>query len=271
MHPAEADGAEYSRRISRRLALSSSVNLESWQWALLAAGAFITGLSKTGIAGLGVLPVALFANALPARESTGALLPLLICADFFGVAFFRKHADWSQLWKLFPWVLLGIFLGCFALGKFSDADAQRSIGGILIVMVALHFWRRRQADDLSARLPHAGWFVALTGIVAGFATMTANAAGPLMLLYLMAVGLPKLALVGTGAWFFLLVNVGKVPFSLHLDLISAESLRLDALLLLPMVPGALLGPVLLKRINQSAFEIMVLVFTILAALRLLLF
>jgi uncharacterized protein len=247
------------------------VNLESWQWALLAAGAFITGLSKTGIAGLGVLPVALFANALPARDSTGALLPLLICADFFGVAFFRKHADWSQLWKLFPWVVLGIFLGCFALGKFSNTDAQRSIGGILLVMVALHFWRRRQSDDLAAKLPHTGWFVALTGIIAGFATMTANAAGPLMLLYLMAIGLPKLALVGTGAWFFLLVNVFKVPFSLHLDLITADSLKMDALLLLPMLPGALLGPVLLKRINQSAFEIMVLVFTILATLRLLLF
>jgi uncharacterized membrane protein YfcA len=37
-----------------------------------------------------------------------------------------------------------------------------------------------------------------------------------------------------------------------------------------MVPGALLGPVFLKRINQSAFETMVLVFTILAAIRLLL-
>lgn len=245
------------------------MNLENWQWTLLAAGAFITGLSKTGIAGLGVLAVALFANALPARDSTGALLPLLICADFFGVAFFRKHAEWPQLWKLFPWVVVGILLGCFALGKFSNAEAQRSIGGILLAMVALQFWRRRQPDDLASRLPHAGWFVALTGIVAGFATMTANAAGPLMVLYLLAIGLPKLALVGTGAWFFLLVNVFKVPFSLHLGLITTGSLRMDALLFLPMVPGALLGPVLLKRINQKAFETMVLVFTILAALRLL--
>jgi len=245
------------------------VNLENWQWALLAAGAFFTGLSKTGIAGLGVLSVALFANALPARDSTGALLPLLICADFFGVGFFRKHAEWPQLWKLFPWVAVGILLGCFALGKFSDAEAQRSIGGILLAMVALQFWRRHYAGDLASRLPHAGWFVAFTGIAAGFSTMTANAAGPLMMLYLLAIGLPKLALVGTGAWFFLLVNVFKVPFSLHLGLITTGSLRTDAILLLPMVPGALLGPVLLKRINQKSFETMVLVFTILAAIRLL--
>jgi uncharacterized membrane protein YfcA len=245
------------------------VNLEPWQWALLAAGAFFCGLSKTGIAGLGVLSVASFANALPARSSTGALLPLLVCADFFGVAFFRKHAEWSHLWKLFPWVIVGIVLGCFALDKFSNVEAQRSIGAILLAMVALQFWRQRQSGDLATRLPHTRWFVALTGIAAGFATMTANAAGPLMVLYLLAIGLPKFTLVGTGAWFFLFVNLFKVPFSLHLGLITTDSLRMDALLCLPMIPGALLGPVILKRINQSAFETMVLLFTTLAAIRLL--
>lgn len=245
------------------------MNLTHWQWTLLAAGAFLVGMSKTGFAGLGVLGVALFAITLPARDSTGALVPLLVCADFFGVGFFRKHAEWSHLWKLFPWVAVGIVLGYFALGKFDNHDAQKTIAIILIVMVALQLWRQRQTGDLAARLPHAWWFVALTGIMAGFATMTANAAGPLMVIYLLAIGLPKLALVGTGAWFFLIVNLSKIPFSAHLGLITANSLKMDAILLLPMIPGALLGPIILKRMNQTAFEIMVLAFTILAALRLL--
>ncbi len=111
--------------------------------------------------------------------------------------------------------------------------------------------------------------MALTGITAGFATMTANAAGALMTIYFLAIGLPKLTNVGTGAWFFLFVNIFKIPFSVHLGLITPDSLRMDALLLIPMIPGALLGPVILKRINQTAFEIMVLAFTILAAIRLL--
>jgi len=245
------------------------VNLSPWQWTLLAAAAFLVGMSKTGFAGLGVLGVAFFANALPARDSIGALLPLLVCADFFGVGIFRKHAEWSHLWKLFPWVALGIVLGCFALGKFDNTEAKRAIAIILIVMVALQLWRQRRAGDLAARLPHAWWFVALTGILAGFATMTANAAGPLMVIYLLAIGLPKLALVGTGAWFFLIVNLFKIPFSAHLGLITADSLKLDAILCLPMIPGALLGPVILKRMNQTAFEIMVLAFTVLAAVKLL--
>ena len=235
---------------------------------MLAAGAFFTGLAKTGVAGLGVLSVALFANALPARDSTGALLPLLLCADLFGVTFYRKHAEWSHLWKLFPWVVLGILLGCFALDKLTDTQSRQTIGAILLGMIFLQVWRQRQPGDLAARLPHTNWFVALIGIAAGFATMTANAAGPLMTLYLLAIGLPKLVLVGTSAWFFLLVNAFKVPFSLHLGLITTGSLRMDALLILPLLPGALLGPVILKRINQSTFEIMVQVFTLLAALRL---
>jgi uncharacterized protein len=245
------------------------MDLTPWQWVFLALGAFCTGLSKTGIAGLGVLSVAFFANALPARESTGALLPLLLCADVFGIAFFRKHADWSHLWKLFPWVILGIVGGWFALDRVSSVAMARLIGGVLIAMVAIHLWRQRQSAAGAPKLPHSSWFPAVIGIVAGFTTMTANAAGPVMTLYLLAVGLPKLAFIGTAAWFFMLVNAFKVPFSLQLGLVTKQSLLMDALLLLPMIPGALLGPKILTHLNQERFEQMVLILTVLAALRLL--
>lgn len=241
------------------------------QMVVLALGAFFTGLSKTGLAGVSVLTVALFANALPARASTGALLPLLLCADLFGVAFYRKHADWSHLLKLFPWVAIGILAGTFALDKVSNAQVQRMIGVILLTMVTLHIWRQRQDDALAARLPHALWFTAAMGLLAGFTTMVANAAGPVMILYLLAVGLPKLSFIGTGAWFFLLVNAFKVPFSVHLGLINGESLMLDAVLLLPMVPGALLGPVIVRRMNQNVFENVALVLAVVAAFKLILF
>lgn len=122
------------------------MDLSLWQWVLLALGAFCSGLSKTGIAGLGVLPVALFANALPARASTGALLPLLLCGDLFGVAFFRKHASWPHLWRLFPWVIAGVVAGFLAMDWISNAQVQRMIGAILMLMVGLHLWRRSQAD-----------------------------------------------------------------------------------------------------------------------------
>jgi len=246
------------------------MHLVLFQWILLSLGAFITGLSKTGIAGLGVLAVALFANALPARASTGALLPLLLCADVFAVAFFRKHADWGLLLKLFPWVVVGVLTGYVSLARVNNTQVQRMIGGILIAMVALHIWRRRQAEHAAAALPHTWWFAALTGILAGFTTMVANAAGPVMVLYFLAIGLPKLAFIGTGAWFYMLVNAFKVPFSLQLGLITLDALKMDAVLLVPMIPGALLGPRILQHLDQQRFEALALILTIVAAVRLVL-
>ena len=244
------------------------MTLSSWQWAVLAAGAFFTGLSKTGISGVAVLTVALFANALPARESTGALLPLLLCGDVFGVAFFRKHASWPHLWKLCPWVALGVGIGYFALDRINNLQVQRMIGAILLVMVALSLWRQRRPEQANSIVPHTWWFAALTGLLAGFTTMVANAAGPIMILYFLAIGLPKLAFVGTGAWFFMLVNAFKVPFSAHLGLITSRSLLMDSILVIPMIPGALLGPIILRRLNQKTFELMVLILTAIATLRL---
>jgi uncharacterized membrane protein YfcA len=244
------------------------MNLTVWQWVLLATGAFFIGLSKTGVAGLGVLSVALFANALPARASTGALLPLLLSADLFGVGLFRKHASWPQLWRLFPWVVPGLLAGFLTMDHISNAQVQRMIGGILLVMVAAHLSRRRALEG-SVPPSHPWWLAALAGLAAGFTTMVANAAGPVMTVYLLAVGLPKLVFVGTAAWFFMLVNALKVPFSVHLGLINAPSLLMDAALLLPMIPGALLGPMLLRRLDQHAFEMIVLGLTVLASLRLL--
>jgi uncharacterized membrane protein YfcA len=235
----------------------------------LAAAAFCSGLAKTGITGLGILPVALFANVLPARESTGALLPLLMCGDVIGVTIYRKHASWPHLWRLFPWVMAGVVAGYFALGRVNNAQLQRIIGIILLAMVALHWWRGRQEGDFAAHLPHSLWLAALMGILAGFTTMVANAAGPVMVLYFLAIGLPKLVFIGTSAWFFLLVNFFKAPFSIKLGLITPDSLLMDAILILPLIPGALLGPRILKHINQRAFERMVTLLNLAGILRLL--
>jgi uncharacterized protein len=245
------------------------VHLSYWQWLCLATAAFCSGLAKTGIAGLGILPVALFANVLPARESTGALLPLLLCGDVFGVTFYRKHASWPHLWRLFPWVIAGVVAGYCTLGRVNNAQIQRMIGVILLAMVILHWWRGRQQGDLASHLPLSLWLAALMGILAGFTTMVANAAGPVMVLYLLAIGLPKLVFIGTSAWFFLLVNVFKVPFSVKLGLITPASLLMDAILVLPLVPGAWLGPRLLQHINQRAFERMALILTLAGVVRLL--
>jgi uncharacterized membrane protein YfcA len=238
---------------------------QPWQWMLLVVGAFVVGVSKTGISGMGVLTVAIFANLLPPKQSTGVLLPLLVVADVVAVAAYRRHAVWFQLRRLIPWLTVGILIGYYAMDHINDTQVRRIIGVILLVMVTLHLWRRKQGQPVP---PHALWFTAATGLIAGFTTMVANAAGPIMTLYMLSIGLPKMEFLGTGAWYFLLVNVFKLPLSHHLGLITGESLKFDALLAPVVILGALLGQPFVKRINQAWFEALALGMTLIAGLRL---
>src|SRR5690606_23059048 len=218
--------------------------------------------------------LAIFAAVLPARASTGVLLPILIAGDVLAVLTYRRHAHWPTLWRLFPAVAVGVVVGTVFLLWADDGIVRTSIGAILLLMSAITVLRRRQAaegDAPDALTSRAGRAKARSyGVLGGFTTMVANAGGPVMSLYLLSAGFRKLGFLGTSAFFFLIVNVAKVPFSAGLGLIDADSLLLDAALVLFVVPGALLGKWAVTRINQRLFEQIVIGATVVGALQLLL-
>ncbi|HMO59997.1 MAG TPA: sulfite exporter TauE/SafE family protein [Roseiflexaceae bacterium] len=243
------------------------MHLEPWQWALGALGAFLVGLSKTGIPGLGILNVAIFALAFPARESVGIVLIILICADLVAVRAYRSDASWSHLWKLFPWAAAGIVIGYFALGRVDDTQMRRLIGAILLLLSIFQYGRsRRPAPPDGEAAPTSRLFAPITGITAGFTTMVANAAGPVMMLYLLAMRLPKIVFVGTAAWYFFLLNLFKTPFSASLGLITLATLSVSLPLGLFGMLGAAIGRPIVERLNQRTFELIALGLTFAASL-----
>lgn len=247
----------------------SPLHLTSAQWLLALLSALLIGVSKTGIMGIGIFAVALFALVIPAKQSVGVVVPLLITGDIVAVLAYRRHAVWAHLWRLFPWAAAGVVSGYFAIQHIhDDQDFKHILGGILLLMVVLQMWRRRTAGNADDEPPHPGWYTALTGMAAGFTTMLGNAAGPIMTLYLLSMRLPKLEYVGTGAWYFLLLNCFKVPFNWRLHMIDQPSLLLDLKLVPAVLAGALCGRIMLKHINQLLFENLALLFTALAAVRL---
>lgn len=230
----------------------------------------MAGFSKTGIPGSSILFVAIFPNLMPARQATGIVLPMLIFADLFAYAMYRKNMDWHRVGRLVPGALAGILLGWLALGRINDHQTTRMVGGIIALMLAMHLWRRRgKVDEAVTHLPV--WFGPVMGAFAGFTTMVANAAGPVMSLYLLTMRLQKLEFLGTGAAFFLLINWVKVPFVAQLGLINSQSLLLNLYLAPAVACGALLGRPIVQRINQRYFENGVLWLTALAVGKLLLF
>jgi uncharacterized membrane protein YfcA len=247
-----------------------TISISLWELAALVAAALFVGFAKTAIGGFGSISVAIFAAVLPARESTGALLPLLLVGDVMAVALYRAHADWRILLRLFPSVGVGVVAGTVFVAEVDDDAMRRTIGVMLIALVGVHLWTRRRPGTRAVPdgLRRHG-LAALYGTLAGFTTMVANAGGPVMSLYLLSAGLSMLGFLGTATMFFFLVNLSKVPFSLALGLISRSSLLLDLLLVPPVLVGGWLGRRLIGRIDERLFERLVLIATVLSALNLL--
>ncbi|MFF3492144.1 sulfite exporter TauE/SafE family protein [Streptomyces sp. NPDC002795] len=249
------------------------LGISPWEFSALAAAAMVVGFSKTAVSGANTVSLAVFAAILPARASTGVLLPILICGDLLAVLTYRRHAHWPTLWRLFPAVGAGVVLGTVFLGFAGDGAVRMSIGVILLVMAGVTLWRRKQAaaaDTGSTPSRAARVKAGSYGVLGGFTTMVANAGGPVMSMYLLSAGFKKLGFLGTSAWFFLIVNSAKVPFSVGLGLIDRRSLLLDAALVIFVVPGAVIGKACVNRINQRLFERLVIAATVLGGLQLLL-
>jgi uncharacterized protein len=244
-------------------------HFETWQWVLAFVGAFLVGVSKTGIAGIGMLFVVLFSMIIPAKQATGVVLPLLCFGDIVAVLAYRQHASWPHLWRLFPWAGAGVIVGFFAMSRITDTQAKFLIGIIVVSLVAMHLYRRIRGGGQEAE--HGAWFAPTIGVLAGFTTLVANAAGPLMAVYLLAMRLPKMEYVGTAAVFFLLLNLYKVPFMMGLGLITKPSFSFNLVLAPAVLVGALIGKSILARINQQWFENLALGLAALAGLKLLVF
>lgn len=237
-------------------------------YVVLAVAAVVLGISKTSIGGAAALSVVAFAIVLPARQSTGTILPLLIVGDVVGVALYRQHADWPMIGRLLPWVLVGLVAGAAFVAVADDTVLRRTIGVLLLVFLLGPVLSRRVGRDLRRPpgLSPPGQVVerapggrrpvtsVLAGAATGFCTMTANSAGPVMAMYLLLMRVPKMAFLGSNAWLFLIVNLTKVPFSGALGLVDRGSLMLDATLVPFVLVGCALGRAVIGRLRQRAFE-----------------
>jgi uncharacterized membrane protein YfcA len=251
--------------------------LSLFQWSAALLGAACVGLAKAGLAGVNGLYVGLFALVLPSvRQASGVVLPLIMFGDWLAVVAYRRHLQWRNLVRLFPWAGGGVVLGYFALGHWTDRRIKTVVGVIIVGMAALSYWRRwrasanAQEEPAGLRADEIHWVRgALMGLVAGFATLVANAAGPLMAIYLVAMRLPKMEYVGTTAIFFALLNLFKLPFMIHLGLVSLPSFLFDFALFPAVLAGVVAGRWLLLRINQRLFEELALALSALTGLALL--
>ena len=242
----------------------SSLTGMQWFWAIMCG--IVVGFAKTGISGMGILVVPVFALIFngDVTASAGILLPILCFADLMAVAYYRRHVEWKYIFPLFPWVAAGVIIAHFIESKVDPNLLKLAVGLIVIVVLIISIVREKQKKEIEAGKVISGF----TGMSTGIATMLANAAGPIMNIYFLMMKLPKKLFVGTGAWFFMLVNFFKVPFRLQSSTITMDSFIFDLKLIPAILLGAVLGVITVNKVPEQFFRRAVQVLTFLASAKL---
>jgi len=216
---------------------------------------FLIGLSKTSIGGIGMINAALLATILPAKESTGVLLVLLITGDLFAIGVYKKHVEWRMLQKLIGPVIVGVLAGVYFLSHSTDQSLKKTIGWIVLILVVLYpISQRLQSRDFDISLKYPKPLRIILGSAAGFMSMVANSGGPPMSIYLLMRRNSVMNFLGNTAWFFFAVNIFKLPFTLGLGILDFQSFQY-IFPALPAVPvGAIVGRKLVSKIDLELFQ-----------------
>ncbi|MBT3244298.1 MAG: sulfite exporter TauE/SafE family protein [Bacteroidetes bacterium] len=243
-------------------------NLEVSLILILLTSALVTGMAKAGISGLGLISIPIMAISFGAKASTGVLLPMLIIADIYAVIYYHRSAEWKLILKILPPAIVGILIGIVTGNAISPAQFKTLLSGIVLVMIIIMVVRDLVKKD--RKVPDSPWFAIVIGLVGGFATMIGNAAGPVFAVYLLSMRLPKNSFIGTGAWFFFIVNVFKVPFHVFVwETINPISIQYSLLALPVIMLGAWLGIRIVRLFPEKVYRWFIVVSTSLSALLLL--
>ena len=245
------------------------LDLSQVQYIYIGLAALIVGFTKTSVGGVGILAILLMALTFPGKASPGIILPMLLFADILAVIYYHRECQWGILLKIFPLTALGVVIGFFTVDHIPAGIFEKVLGVIILTMLVLELYISKQNKP---RPKESSWFtISLIGIMAGIATMIANAAGPIFGIYLLQMGLTKKEFVGTRSWFFLILNIFKIPFSAGLGLITVETLKLDLLFVPIILFGAYLGYKVLNLINLKLFKGFIRVAVLVATIKLILF
>ena len=239
--------------------------LTNIQWFVISISALSIGMSKTGVQGIMLMIVPLMAMAFGAKESTGVILPMLCMADIIAVAYYKRIADWKIVAKLLPTAILGFFLAIGVDNMIPNGQFRQLMGWTLMLALVVMIWSEIFGKE--NRWMKKWWYAAIFGLLGGFTTMIGNAAGPVMSVYLLSMRKEKMEYIGINAWFFLVVNLLKVPLQAFVwDNITWDSLQLN-LVMLPVIGiGSLIGIRIVKLLPEKIFRRFIQIVTILSVI-----
>lgn len=243
-------------------------------WIMVGAGIIIQGIGKSGFAGVNVLTIPLMVLVMPVEKVVASLLPLLVLLDLNAIYHHRHNKSWKHIKAICIPAFFGILAGASLWwwigqeGVESYSTALKRFIGIIAIVFAVYIIAREKALHWIESLKPGPKSALLVGVLSGFTSTLAHAAGPIVSLYVFAQGMGKSMFVGTVAWIFTFINISKLPFFFKIGLIDREILLFDLTLVWLVPIGSYLGKWLHDRISETIFNRIIMVMVLFAGIQL---
>lgn len=223
----------------------------------------VVAVSKSGFGGaMGALSLPVMLIAMPPGPALAVLLPVFLLCDFYVGWKYRRHTVRRLVVLMFVAACAGQLAGWLLFKQIDETLLLGFIGALAVFTGARYFYRfavpvaqssglTRQALRALRRksAPRAGIWCGLSGL-ASFISLTGGIPAQV---YLLPLQLPRMLFIGTMGWYFLLINLAKLPFFIELGLFNAASLT-ASLALAPLVPvGVACGMYLNRKISDAWF------------------
>ena len=218
----------------------------------------LVAISKSGFGGaLGSLGLPVMVLVFPPKLAIAVLLPLYLITDIFVAYTWRKFPVLKILKIMVLGGLFGQILGwlCF---EYLDDKYILILIGLLALATSIRYFKnvlltknisnKKIKVIKSSFLRSIGW----CGF-SGFSSFVALTGGIPAQIYLLPLGLERQLFVGTMSFYFLIINLAKLPFFFNLEIFSHTSVLLS-MMVLPILPiGIYLGKLLNKKLSDQLF------------------
>ena len=218
----------------------------------------LVAISKSGFGGgLGSLGLPVMIFALPPKFAIAVLLPLYLVTDVFVAFTWRKFPILRILKFMVFGGVVGQILGWICFDILEDKYILILIGILALITVAKYikaefFFKALIKEKTKQIEPTFLRALAWCGF-SGFSSFVALTGGIPAQIFLLPVGLERQAFVGTMSFYFLSINLAKLPFFFDLNVFSAKSIVLS-IILLPILPlGIILGKWLNNKLSDRLF------------------
>jgi uncharacterized protein len=218
----------------------------------VAAALFAGGLAK-GMLGVGLSMIALplLYTALPIRDAVaimyGPLLVMNVWQTFQGGWFLTAF---KNFWPMMLAVVAGSWLGAKALVGIDAKTLQIIVGASVAGFSLVNLLQPK----LSVPPKHALWLSIVVGIVGGFFGGLTLFIGPAVIMFMVALRVPKDEFIGTIALVYLLGIILAGATYVAEGLLRVEHIVPTALACVPVFIGMLAGQWIRGRVNEDTFR-----------------